>query len=160
MRRVIRSAIVLLACGVLMMPPVSATAQDDVEEYKAAQVSQEPAKPEAETEGKKKAAAEGAKAERKAIEEYEAAAMSLPASAGSAECLWSGRHIASLLLRDDIDTARDYMDLYARFGCSQKHLKSAFRCLIKQGPIDPKAAEKLASRVHDCWIAAEAAPAG
>jgi hypothetical protein len=25
--------------------------------------------------------------------------------------------------------------------------------VIEQGPIDPKAADRLASRVHDCWIA-------
>lgn len=160
MRRVVRLAIVLLvACGVLMVPPVSATAQDEVKEQTPAQESQEPAKPEAETEGEKKAAAERAKAERKAVEEYEAAAESLPASAGSAECLWSGRRIASLLWRDDINTARHYMDLYAQFECSQKHLKLAFRCVIKQGPIDPKAAEELASRVHNCWIAPEGSTA-
>ena len=70
---------------------------------------------------------------------------------------WTGRRIESLLWRDDIDTARRYIDLYDRFGCSSEHLKLAFRCIIQQGPIDPKAADKLASRVHNCWIAPEEA---
>lgn len=146
MRRVLRSAIVALACAVLILLPFSATAQYEGHEEKKA-------------DGERKAATERAKAERKAVEQYEAATKSLPASAGSAECLWSGRRIVSLLRRDDIITGRHYMDLYAQFECSQKHLKLAFRCVIKQGPIDPKAAEKLSSRVQDCWIAPEGSTA-
>ena len=91
----------------------------------------------------------------KAIEEYRAAATTLPSAAGAAECVWTGRRIASLLWRDDIDTARRYIDLYDRFGCSPEHLKLVFRCVIQQGPLDPKAADRLASRVHDCWMAPE-----
>ena len=34
--------------------------------------------------------------------------------------------------------------LYDRFGCSQEHLKVAFRCVVQQGPLDPKAADRLA----------------
>ena len=64
--------------------------------------------------------------------------------------------IASLLWRDDIDTARRYIDLYDRFNCSAEHLKLVFRCVIQQRPIDPKAADRLASRVHDCWISPDA----
>ena len=91
-------------------------------------------------------------AAEKAMQEYREAATKLPRSAGAAECVWTGRRIASLLWRDDIDTARRYIDLYDRFNCSAEHLKLVFRCVIQQGPIDPKAADRLASRVHDCWI--------
>ena len=91
------------------------------------------------------------------IDEYKEAAEKLTSSAGAPECVWTGRRIESLLWRDDIDTARRYIDLYDRFGCSSEHLKLAFRCIIQQGPIDPKAADKLASRVHNCWIAPEEA---
>ena len=86
------------------------------------------------------------------IEEYREAASQLSLSAGAAECVWTGRRITSLLWRDDVDTARRYLDLYDRFGCSAEHLKLAFRCVIRQGPIDPKAADRLAARVHDCWL--------
>ena len=86
------------------------------------------------------------------IEEYREAAAKLSLSAGAAECVWTGRRITSLLWRDDVDTARRYLDLYDRFGCSAEHLKIAFRCVIEQGPIDPKAADRLAQRVHACWI--------
>ena len=85
-------------------------------------------------------------------EEYREAASRLSLSAGSAECVWTGRRITSLLWRDDVDTARRYLDLYDRFGCSAEHLKLTFRCVIRQGPIDPKAADRLAARVHDCWL--------
>ena len=86
------------------------------------------------------------------------AAAKLSLSAGSAECVWTGRRITSLLWRDDVDTARRYIDLYDRFGCSAEHLKLTFRCVIRQGPIDPKAADRLAARVHDCWLDPEGTP--
>jgi hypothetical protein len=91
----------------------------------------------------------------RAIAEYKEAEAKLPRSAGAAECVWTGRRIASLLWRDDIDTARRYIDLYDRFNCSGEHLKLVFRCVIEQGPLDPKAADRLASRVHNCWITPE-----
>ncbi len=90
------------------------------------------------------------------MQEYGEAAAKLPRSAGAAECVWTGRRIASLLWRDDIDTARRYIDLYDRFNCSAEHLKLVFRCVIQQEPIDPKAADRLASRVHECWISPDA----
>ena len=108
------------------------------------------------TEGDQKAADQAKAQEQeaaKAIAEYKEAEAKLSSSAGAPECVWTGRRIASLLWRDDIDTARRYIDLYDRFGCSSEHLKLVFRCVIEQGPIDPKAADRLASRVHDCWIA-------
>lgn len=108
-------------------------------------------------EGAKEGAKEGPtpeqEAQQRAMEEYVEATERLTPSAGVAECVWTGRRITSLLWRDDMDTARRYMELYDRFGCSGEHLKLAFRCLIRQGPLDPKAADRLAARVHACWIA-------
>jgi hypothetical protein len=102
-------------------------------------------------------AVDPATAERQALEkslaEYSEAATRLAGSAGSPECVWTGRRIASLLWRDDIDTAQRYVALYDRFGCSSEHLKRAFRCVIQQGPLDAKAPDRLAARVHNCWIA-------
>jgi hypothetical protein len=146
LRRIIRSAAVLLAGGVLLLHPVFASA----EEQKPPEMAQGEQKPEDKAEDK---AAEAKAAEQKAMEEYEEALEALPKSAGAPECVWTGRRIASLLWRDDIDTARRYMELYDRFSCSPEHLKLVFRCVIRQGPIDPKAADKLASRVHGCWVA-------
>ncbi|WP_425532101.1 hypothetical protein [Ancylobacter crimeensis] len=96
-------------------------------------------------------------AQRRSIEEY-AEAAKLPGNAGLPECVWSGRRIAMLLWRDDIDTARRHMELYERFGCPTEHLKIAFRCLVRQGNLDPKAQEKLSERVHACWVNPDAPP--
>jgi hypothetical protein len=154
LRRTVRSAAALLAGGVLLWSHVPAFAKDQgggkpPDQYQSDQNSAEKA-------GDQKAA-DQAKAEEqeaaKAIAEYKEAEAKLTSSAGAPECVWTGRRIASLLWRDDMDTARRYIDLYDRFGCSSEHLKLAFRCVIEQGPIDPKAADRLASRVHDCWIA-------
>lgn len=94
---------------------------------------------------------------RRSVEEY-AEAAKLPGNAGLPECVWSGRRIAMLLWRDDIDTARRHLELYERFGCPTEHLKIAFRCLVRQGNIDSKAQERLSERVHACWVNPDAPP--
>lgn len=96
-------------------------------------------------------------AQRRSVEEF-AEAAKLPGNAGLPECVWSGRRIAMLLWRDDIDTARRHMELYERFGCPTEHLKIAFRCLVRQGNIDSKAQERLSERVHACWVNPDAPP--
>ena len=149
------AAAVLLAGAALFVPPPAfaesggappAENKDNKEAEKPAEGDAEKAKAQAKAEQE---------ATAKAMEEYRAAATTLPSAAGAAECVWTGRRIASLLWRDDIDTARRYIDLYDRFSCSPEHLKLVFRCVIQQGPLDPKAADRLASRVHDCWMAPE-----
>ncbi|WP_246702674.1 hypothetical protein [Starkeya sp. ORNL1] len=102
-------------------------------------------------------AAEQQEAQRRSVEEF-AEAAKLPGNAGLPECVWSGRRIAMLLWRDDIDTARRHMELYERFGCPMEHLKIAFRCLVRQGNIDAKSQEKLTGRVHACWVNPDAPP--
>lgn len=102
-------------------------------------------------------AAEQQEAQRRSIEEF-AEAAKLPGNAGLPECVWTGRRITMLLWRDDIDTARRHLELYERFGCPTEHLKIAFRCLVRQGNIDAKAQERLASRVHACWVNPDAPP--
>lgn len=147
------AAVVLLGGGIFapLVPvlPSPLYAQDKPEEKPSGQ-DEGSEKPDDQAEAKE--AENRAKARDKAIQEYEEAAKKLPPRAGAPECVWTGRRISSLLWRDDLGTAARYMDLYEEFGCSPEHMKLAFRCVIKQGPIDPKAAEELASRVHNCWI--------
>ena len=76
----------------------------------------------------------------------------LSGTAGKPECVWLGRRIVILMWRDDLDTAFRHLDLYDRFNCPSAHIQAAFRCLIKQGPIDPKAQETLNSRAFACWL--------
>jgi hypothetical protein len=157
LRRLVPLAAALVAGGALVLLAAPSFSQSGPP--KEGQQTQGEQKPEAKTEGDKKAAAQ-AKAEQeaaaKSMQEYKDAAAALPITAGAPECVWTGRRIASLLWRDDIETARRYIDLYDRFGCSSKHLKLVFRCVIQQGPLDPKAADRLASRVHGCWMSPEA----
>jgi hypothetical protein len=85
-------------------------------------------------------------------------AAKLPKGAGLPECLWLGRRVTSLLWRDDPDAAKRFMDLYDRWGCPADHLKAAFRCVVRMGPIDQKAPQKLAGRVHMCWVQPDSKP--
>lgn len=154
MRSSPRFAAAVLAGGFLLGSVIAASAQgqgDQKPPDQAAEQKPPEAKP-ADQKAADQAAAEQQAAQRE-IEEYKEARDKLPGSAGAGECVWTGRRIESLLWRDDIDTARKYIELYDRFGCSPEHLKIAFRCIIEQGPIDPKAADRLASRVQSCWIA-------
>ncbi len=152
-------AAILLAGAGFVHPQAAFAESGGTPAEKAPAEKEKKAEEEKPPEGDDEKAKAQAKAEQeeaaKAMEEYRSAAATLPSAAGSAECVWTGRRIASLLWRDDIDTARRYIDLYDRFGCSPKHLKLVFRCVIQQGPIDPKAADRLNSRVHECWMAPE-----
>jgi hypothetical protein len=84
----------------------------------------------------------------------------LTGPAGNPECVWIGRRVVHRLFQDDLDTAFRHMDLYDRFGCPGGHVQSAFRCVVKQGPVDPKT-QDINMRVHSCWVnpAAQPAPA-
>jgi hypothetical protein len=118
-----------------------------------------------------KAAPGGPAADQKKIDEFAEAIRVLGGPAANPECVWLGRRVVNLMWRDDLDTAFRHLDLYDRFGCPGGHIQAAFRCLVRQGQIDPKALESLGARVHACWInptmepppaapAAAAAPAG
>jgi hypothetical protein len=154
MRFASRTGAALMAGGFLLISAISASAQSQGSGPPAAGEQKPPDQAQGEQKPPDQATAEQ-QAEARALEEieqYKQAAVRLSLSAGSAECVWTGRRIESLLWRDDVDTARRYIDLYDRFGCSAEHLKLAFRCIIRQGPIDPKAADRLAARVQSCWI--------
>ncbi len=90
--------------------------------------------------------------DQKKVDEFEEAAKAINGPAGNAECVWLGRRVVNRLWNDDLDTAFRHLDLYDRFGCPGGHVQMAFRCVVRQGDLDPKAAEKLAARVHACWI--------
>ena len=87
------------------------------------------------------------------VDEFAEAERLVSGPAGSAECVWLGRRVVSLLWRDDLDTAFRHLDLYDRFGCPGAHIQTTFRCIVRHGNFDPKIPETLNSRVHACWVA-------
>jgi hypothetical protein len=93
------------------------------------------------------------------LDEIAEASRLLTGPAGNPECVWLGRRAVSLLWRDDLDTAFRHLDLFDRFGCPSAHIQATFRCLVRQGHIDPKAQESLNGRVHACWLNPGLAPA-
>jgi hypothetical protein len=95
---------------------------------------------------------DAAKDAQKKIDEFEEASRLIEGGAGNPECVWLGRRAVSLLWRDDLDTAFRHLDLYDRFGCPGGHVQATFRCVVRQGNIDPKSPESLNTRVHACWI--------
>jgi hypothetical protein len=113
-----------------------------------------PAKPADQQQPQQKppAADNTAKEGQKKIDEIAEATRVLTGPAGNPECVWLGRRVVSLLWRDDLDTAFRHLDLYDRFGCPSSHIQATFRCLVRQGSIDPKQQETLNGRVHACWL--------
>jgi hypothetical protein len=108
-----------------------------------------------------KSAADTVKEGQKKIDEIAEATRTLTGAAGNPECVWLGRRVASLLWRDDLDTAFRHLDLYDRFGCTGGHVQAAFRCLTRFGAqIDSKIPDSLSSRVHACWVNPNAQPQG
>ena len=94
----------------------------------------------------------GKEAPPQKIDPMAEAAQMLRGMAGEPECVWIGRRIVSLMFRDDLETAARHRDIYERFGCPTSQIQEAFRCLARQGELDPKAPEALSSRVHACWV--------
>jgi hypothetical protein len=97
------------------------------------------------------AAGDGKEAPKK-VDEFAEAEKTLGGPAANPECLVVGRKVVALLFRDDVDTALRQLDFYDRFGCPATHIQAAFRCVVRLGALDPKAEEKIANRVHACWI--------
>jgi len=91
-------------------------------------------------------------------DELAEAARALTGPAANPECVWLGQRVVGLLWRDDLDTAFRHLDLYDRFGCPGSHVQVTFRCVVRQGYIDPKSPETLNARVHACWINPALAP--
>ncbi len=109
--------------------------------------------------------ADGQKDPAKRADEFAEAARVLGGPAANPECVWLGRRVVHLLWRDDLDTAFRHLDMYDRFGCPSGHVQQTFRCVVRQGALDPKVAESLSNRVHACWVnpnltSQTAAPAG
>lgn len=132
-----------LACaGLIAVLPLSALAQSASPEQKPAEQQ------------KGQAAGEAAKPDpsQKQKDELAEAGRVLTGPAANPECVWLGRRVVGLLSRDDLDTAFRHLDIYDRFGCPGNHIQSTFRCLLKQGIPDAKAADTLNARVHSCWI--------
>lgn len=98
------------------------------------------------------AAADAAKDSQRKTDEFVEAQHAINGPAGNPECVWLGRRVVTLLWRDDLDTAFRHLDLYDRFTCPSAHIQATFRCLVRQGNIDPKAQETLNGRVHACWL--------
>jgi hypothetical protein len=104
--------------------------------------------------------ADAARQEKKArADRATEAGQALKGPAANPECVWLGERVVGLLWRDDLDTAFRHLELYDRFGCPGGHVQTTFRCVVRQGNIDPKATETLNSRVHSCWLDPELAAA-
>jgi len=96
---------------------------------------------------------DAARQEKKARADRAAeAGQALKGPAANPECVWLGERVVSLLWRDDLDTAFRHLELYDRFGCPGGQVQTTFRCVVRQGNIDPRATETLNSRVHSCWL--------
>jgi hypothetical protein len=96
--------------------------------------------------------------DQKKVDEFAEAMKALGSPAGNPECVWLGKRAVRLLWRDDLDTAFRHLDVYDRFGCPGSHIQIAFRCVVRQGdidpkaPIDPKSADRVDGRLQACWI--------
>jgi hypothetical protein len=133
---------VALAGGLFFVPFAPAFAQSQ---------GAEPKQEQPQSAEEKAREAQQKEAQDRAMRELDEASK-LPKGAGQPECLWLGRRVTSLLWRDDPDAAKRFLELYDRWGCPADHVKAAFRCLVRMGPIDQKAPQKLADRVQLCWV--------
>ncbi|WP_201159243.1 beta-1-3, beta-1-6-glucan biosynthesis protein [Rhodoplanes elegans] len=148
-------AAAFLSCAALLSP-AAAQAPEQKPPEPPAQQQQQPA-PQS---PQQQPPADPARTERKTrADQTVEAGRALQGPAAAAECVWLGERVVSLLWRDDLDTAFRHLELYDRFGCPGGHVQTTFRCVVRQGNIDPKATETLNTRVHACWLNPDTAPA-
>lgn len=88
-----------------------------------------------------------------------AAVAAEPPGPDTPECRWAGSRILSLLWRDDIRTAGDFLNLYDRFACPSDHVPVAFRCLIRIGVQTDQGDQGLPARAAACWADPDLDPA-
>ncbi|WP_157879175.1 hypothetical protein [Pararhodospirillum photometricum] len=74
----------------------------------------------------------------------------------SAECVWTGERVISLLARDDADMAERFVAFYDRFGCPMYRLGEAFSC-VARSPVAQTTARategaSLAEVASACWV--------
>ncbi len=144
------SAVVLALIGAAFLSLPAKPAVSQAQEQKPPEQAQKPP-------GDKPA--DTAKEDKKKVDEFAEAAQLINGPAGNPECVWLGRRVVNLLWRDDLDTAFRHLNLYDRFGCPGSHIQASFRCVVRQGNIDPKSPESLSARVHACWINPSLPPA-
>jgi hypothetical protein len=138
MFRVVSRSLAILACAAAF---AAASAQAPAQAQNGEPKSGEPAK----------GGTENAKDPAR-LDEVADASRTMTGPAARAECVWLGERAVGLMWRDDLDTAFRHLDLYDRFGCPGEHIQISFRCVVRQGKIDPKTAETVDGRVHSCWV--------
>lgn len=129
---VLRTAAALMSAAVIAALPTIALAQPP--------------------EGDAKSADANAAAGQRKVDYIAEAARLMTGPAANPECVWHGTRVVSLLLGEDVDTALRQLEFYDRFKCPAEHIQATFRCCLRQGPPDPKAADAMKTRVGDCWI--------
>ena len=145
-----RAFVALLSAAIFLLVAAPLRAQQSGGDQKAQDQGQKPPPPPPPDAGK----------EAKKIDPFAEAARLLGGPASNPECIWVGTRVVRMLYQDDLDTAFRHLDIYDRFGCPGGHIQMTFRCVVRQGPIDPvpkgptdpKVQENLIARVQACWI--------
>jgi hypothetical protein len=141
----------VMIAGALALPSATALAQNAGDQGAADKARQQQQQPQG-GEAKKDAP-------QRKTDDLMDVSRKLAGPAGNPECVWLGRRVVNLLWRDDMDTAFRHLDLYDRFGCPGGHIQATFRCVVRQGSIDPKAPDTLQGRVNTCWVNPDEPPA-
>ena len=145
----LRAFVALMSAAIFLLVAPPLRAQQSGGDQKTQDQGQKPPPP-----------PDAAKEEKKKIDPFAEAARLLGGPASNPECLWLGTRVVRMLYQDDLDTAFRHLDLYDRFGCPGGHIQMTFRCVVRQGSIDPnpkgpidtKVQENLNTRVQACWV--------
>lgn len=72
------------------------------------------------------------------------------------DCVWTGKRLVQVLVRDDLIAADGFFKFYNAFGCPVAHLGAAFSCTVDGlEQADPKT---LDARIDACWADPTATP--
>lgn len=74
-----------------------------------------------------------------------------PPAEDAPQCAWTGTHVITLLAREDVVAAGEYLRFYQTFKCPEPHLAEALGCVISAQAQSDEPARELVERAKLCW---------
>lgn len=74
-----------------------------------------------------------------------------PPAEDAPQCTWTGTHVITLLAREDVLAAGEYLRFYQTFKCPEPYLADALGCVISAQAQSDEPARELVERARLCW---------
>ena len=67
------------------------------------------------------------------------------------QCVWTGSHVITLLAREDVVAAGEYLRFYQTFKCPAARLADALGCMVAAQDVAAGPGREVTERARVCW---------